>query len=306
MTTDNTLIPFADLQKLARCTEALSVLLWLVENCGEDGTIATSIRTIAAGTGLTKNQVCKGLDFLKANRTSNKCPRFEGFSPSPTLISDDLQDIPKGCKSTIITINAIMSYEELLKDNFRQNPENSGHSVQNVRDLKENASEAESVTALDVKKSSSKRTSKASLSLPYESEEFVKTWNALILEPKWKKKTAHALSLNLKDLAEYEEGFAIYLMNRAIKNGTQGIVYDWTPREYQNWKNGSTNAIAKYNQTIMYQQNTVNIGNTQQITQSPTRKSKVEQNMEANRAASAIIDRLFEGGDINTQEPDEQ
>lgn len=76
MNTDSTLIPFSDLQKLGRCPEALSVLLWLVENCAGDGTIATSIRTIAAGTGLTKNQVCKGLDFLKANRTSNKCPRF--------------------------------------------------------------------------------------------------------------------------------------------------------------------------------------------------------------------------------------
>lgn len=306
MTTDNTLIPLSDLQKLARCPEALSVLLWLVENCSGDGTIATSIRTIAAGTGLTKNQVCKGLDFLKANRTSNKCPRFAGFSPSPTLISDDLQDIPKGCKSTIITINTIMSYEELLKHNLSQNPENSGHSVQNVRDLKENASKIESVTALDVKESGRKRTTKASLSLPYESEEFVKTWNELLQEPKWRKKTVHALSLNLKDLAEYEEGFAIYLMRRAIKNGTQGIVYDWTPREYQNWRNSSTSALAECSQAIMYQQNRQYIGNTMQTTQAPARKSKVEQNMEANMEAFAIIDRLIPDGAADTQEPDEQ
>lgn len=310
MNTDSTLIPFSDLQKLGRCPEALSVLLWLVENCAGDGTIATSIRTIAAGTGMTKNQVCKGLDFLKANRTSNKCPRFAGFSPSPTLISDDLQDIPKGCKSTIITINAIMSYDELLKPDFSQNPENSGHSVQNVRDLPENTSEEVSVTALDVKKGGRKRTTKSSLTLPYESEEFVSVWNELIQEPKWKKKSVNALSLNLKDLGEYEEGFAIYLMRKAIKNGTQGIVYDSTPREYMNWKNASTQALYENTQPITYQGAAHLQGNTPQRAvagQSPVRRSKVEQNLDANREAFAIIDSLIPDTDNdNTQEPDEQ
>lgn len=305
MTPDTSYIAFGDLQKLARCTEALSVFTWLVENCAEDGTATASIRDIAAGTGMTKHQVCKGLDFLKANRTSNKCPRFAGFSPMPTLISDNIGDIPKGCKSTIITVNAITTYDELLKNNFMQNPENSGHSEQNVREFKENEVSEEQVTALDIKKPSRTRQTKSSLSLPYDSQKFIETWNLLLEQPKWKKKTVHALSLNLKDLGQYPEDFAVHLMEDAIKKGTQGVVYDWTPENYRKWLASTSSATLCENSNIpAYQRNNSQNGFPAKISQ-----SRLEGSIEAGRQADAIIDRLFgDAGDPadENQTPDEQ
>lgn len=303
MTPSTALIPFSDLQKLARCTEALSVLIWLVENSSGDCTVKASIRDIAAGTGMTKHQVCKGLDFLKANRTSNKCPRFDGFSPLPTLVSDNIGDIPKGCKSTIITLNAITSYDELLNINFKQKTEIHGHSEQNVRQSEEKPPRETPTTALDIKQPSRQRATKSSLSLPYTSEKFVSVWKLLLEQPKWKKKTVHALELNLKDLAQYPEDFAIHLMEDAIKKGTQGIVYDWTPENYQKWlASTSSNTLSENSNRAGYQ----HFGNMGGFP-AKTSPSRLESSIEAGRQASAIIDRLFEGAETNENNiPDEQ
>lgn len=76
----------------------------------------------------------------------------------------------------------------------------------------------------------------APLILPFDSERFRETWEALCEEKEWKKKTQNALRLALKDLGKYEEEFAIELMEKAIKGGWKGVVFADTPDKYLEWK----------------------------------------------------------------------
>ena len=86
--------------------------------------------------------------------------------------------------------------------------------------------------------------------LPFKSEEFVNTWNTLLQQPKWRNKTEHAIAISLKRLAEFEEPFAIMLMNDSIEHNWQGVVFDNTMAKYQSWlkthaKDNKTNGEAQ-------------------------------------------------------------
>ena len=76
---------------------------------------------------------------------------------------------------------------------------------------------------------------KSSLTLPFADQEFIDTWNELRKQPKWRKKTVTALKKSLDRLSRYDVRFAIELMNTAIENGYQGVVYDDTPSRYEQW-----------------------------------------------------------------------
>jgi len=76
----------------------------------------------------------------------------------------------------------------------------------------------------------------APLILPFSSDKFRMTWEALCEEKEWKKKTRNALQLTLNKLAKYHEDFAIELMERAIEGGWRGVVFNDTDAKYQEWK----------------------------------------------------------------------
>lgn len=76
---------------------------------------------------------------------------------------------------------------------------------------------------------------KSSLTLPFADQEFIDTWNELRKQPKWRKKTATALQKSLDRLSRYDVRFAIELMNTAIENDYQGVVYPTTPSRYEQW-----------------------------------------------------------------------
>ena len=61
------------------------------------------------------------------------------------------------------------------------------------------------------------------LVFPFESEMFIRTWQILVRQPKWKKKSIDALNATLKKLAIQTEQDAIQMMNDAIAGGWQGI-----------------------------------------------------------------------------------
>lgn len=72
--------------------------------------------------------------------------------------------------------------------------------------------------------------------LPYNSDEFVNTWNELISQPKWRSKTATAISKCLSQLSRFPEEYAIELMNTAIANNYQGVVFSSTDKDFKRWK----------------------------------------------------------------------
>jgi len=76
----------------------------------------------------------------------------------------------------------------------------------------------------------------APLILPFSSDRFRQTWEALCEEKEWKKKSDNALRLTLKKLGRYDEAFAIELMERAIEGGWRGVVFNDTDAKYQEWK----------------------------------------------------------------------
>lgn len=78
-------------------------------------------------------------------------------------------------------------------------------------------------------------TGEVSLTLPFDDPEFIKTWNELRKQPKWKKKTVTALQKSLDKLSRYDVRFAIEIMNTAIEGGYQRVVYDDTPSRYEQW-----------------------------------------------------------------------
>ena len=88
-----------------------------------------------------------------------------------------------------------------------------------------------------------KKSSDAPLILPFSSDKFREVWEMLCEEKEWKKKTANALRLALKDLSKYDEEFAIELMEKTIKNGWRGVVFPDTDAKYQEWKSARQQAI---------------------------------------------------------------
>lgn len=72
--------------------------------------------------------------------------------------------------------------------------------------------------------------------LPFSSVSFYETWNMLLQMPKWKGKQTQSLQLALQKLSAYEEEFAIYLVELAITNNWQGVVFLDTDAKYQLWK----------------------------------------------------------------------
>lgn len=82
------------------------------------------------------------------------------------------------------------------------------------------------------------------LILPFSSDKFRMTWEALCEEKEWKKKTRNALQLTLNKLAKYHEDFAIELMEATIESGKwQRVVFPDTDAKYQEWKSARQQSI---------------------------------------------------------------
>lgn len=81
---------------------------------------------------------------------------------------------------------------------------------------------------------------KTELALPHTSPEFVRTWEILRQQPKWKKKTVSALQMSLNKLGKYPEQFAIHLMEDTIAGGYQGIVFNNTDTKFQQWQKNAS------------------------------------------------------------------
>ena len=64
---------------------------------------------------------------------------------------------------------------------------------------------------------------KIDLIFPYDSFDFLNTWNILAAQPKWKNKTIEALQGNLKTLSQAPQIIAIQMMQDTINNGWQGV-----------------------------------------------------------------------------------
>lgn len=137
---------------------------------------------------------------------------------------------------------------KLLSSKEKENPDLSEAYTQ-VEEVKEK-SEKENVLEPVTQPFMPKR--RNDLKYPFESDEFLFWWDTLTQQPKWKKKTAHALQLSLNNLGKYDERFAIILMKESIEKNYQGVVYDSTDARYQRWKStGHIETVAGPKSTVL-------------------------------------------------------
>lgn len=74
---------------------------------------------------------------------------------------------------------------------------------------------------------------------PFDDLEFKKKFFVLCCMPKWRTKTIHAIQMQLNKLHDYELAFVMELIDNSIMNEWQGIVYQDTPKRYQEWLRSS-------------------------------------------------------------------
>lgn len=77
---------------------------------------------------------------------------------------------------------------------------------------------------------------------PFDSAEFRDAWRMLLQQPKWQKKTINAVRMSAKKLKRYDEAFARGIVELAIANDWQGVVFPDTDKKYLEWKKGATMA----------------------------------------------------------------
>lgn len=75
----------------------------------------------------------------------------------------------------------------------------------------------------------------SSVVFPFDNIEFKKKFFILCCMPKWRTKTIHAIQMQLNKLQDYEIAFVMELIDNSIMNEWQGIVYQDTPKRYQEW-----------------------------------------------------------------------
>ena len=136
------------------------------------------------------------------------------------------------------TLKAIPSYNFCDTQNLRhaENASRENCDTQNLRHL----NNTDTLKDTDNKK---KKECQAPLTLPFSSQKFIDTWNALCEEKEWKKKTRNALQLALNKLGRYHEDFAIELIEKTIAGGWKGVVFDDTDAKYQEWKSARQQKI---------------------------------------------------------------
>jgi hypothetical protein len=87
------------------------------------------------------------------------------------------------------------------------------------------------------------KATRAPLILPFPSDKFRETWEALCEEKNWKGKTQKALQLTLNKLGRYHEDFAVELMEKTIENGWKGVVFSDTDAKFQEWQSARQQKI---------------------------------------------------------------
>lgn len=212
-----------------------------------------------------------GIDRTMWYALTDKCIKFL-FECGYTLIGYS-EPILQNCKMQVAEMNNASCRNEqtipdsIYTDSNTKSP-NGDYSIATREESvlfpvekKPLASEIFGFTAktLDVTKKVIERTDSFfdQLTFPFESEEFKKSFYVLMTQPKWrvKTKTLTAMQANLNEIAQFEEGFAMLLINQSIAKGWASLVYESTPKQYMQWlreKTGVSGNTQPANNTKSY------------------------------------------------------
>ena len=202
-------------------------------------------RLVESGLVNKRDEVINGVKFCRYYVSNTGCGENHHRGVVKTTTNIILDNIGINTKSTNVDYS-IATHEE---------------SVLFPVEKKPLASEIFGFTAkaLDVTKKVIERTDSFfdQLTFPFESEEFKKAFYVLMTQPKWrvKTKTLTAMQANLNEIAQFEEGFAMLLINQSISKGWASLVYESTPKQYMQWlreKTGVSGNTQSANNTKSY------------------------------------------------------
>ncbi|HEY4788034.1 MAG TPA: hypothetical protein VIH57_18395 [Bacteroidales bacterium] len=162
-----------------------------------------------------------------------------------TVLSTDVSTVSGTVPSTNTKLN-----KTKLEDNINPyNPlsENSQKAGFSKNGFKSEYDDEKSQKGKKKREVAQKEETALEFVLPFSSQRFSDAWEMLLQMPKWKGKQQQSLELALQKLSAYEEDFATYLVELAITNNWQGVVFPDTGAKYQQWKQ---NRIQHGNETI--------------------------------------------------------
>lgn len=140
---------------------------------------------------------------------------WEGFRP---ILRDGVQHFLNGANGGAPEGN----------QNARKQPKNNQETTEKQAPYKEKGKR--------IMEKGNNMDNQETLVFPFHSPKFLETWKELCSQPKWRKKTPSALQKSLDKLAGFPEAFAVELIETAIANDTQGVVYPSTPEAYKKWQ----------------------------------------------------------------------
>lgn len=161
--------------------------------------------------------------------------------------------IKKMEKDKMITIESNNHYSiiTICKYNeYNKSKTNEGASKEQPNPYQETANEQpqdilknedehknEDTSSINLRQNELDEISKNNLLIPFKSPMLSKAWNELCTMPKWRKKPATSIKMNLEKLSEYNEDYALELIKRAIAGNYQGLFFKNTDKEYNEWLN---------------------------------------------------------------------
>lgn len=223
-------------------TKLYMFLLHTSNSLGWQNPFRLSYRQIAIRVNLGINTVKSARNRLKQaglidfSEGKRGCPRDIGNKAEYRFRvskNDNHPDTHSNTHSDSLTVNHPDTITKLKTKTFNSVPSINPPEEDCVR---EKAGGEVSVKFSQEKEKSCAKKERVALVLPYDSERFLAVWKELADSPKWKGKTDRALQYALNQLGKFEEEFAVCLMEAAVVNGWQGVVFTDTAQKYRRWK----------------------------------------------------------------------
>jgi hypothetical protein len=201
-----------------------------------------SVSGLADYLGITEKKVRSAFSkmekagYLKRNASKGTDGRFQGWDYQVFSVPTDL------------TKNGMTENTDVRENGMTENTDVPKNGMTEKR---QDITNRLNIERIDLNSNNCKTKKGKSLTLPFLSEAFADAWAELRQAPKWRKKSISACQKCLDKLKPYPEAYALLLIDRAIANDWQGIVYDSTPKDFEKWQSAQATTATEPNKKMI-------------------------------------------------------